>query len=304
MFERLISNGISVIGTYNPKNNEYEKKINNSSNLIPLDITDQTSLIELISSIKPKGVFNFAAQANSRYLNSSLNELLVSNTQPIESFLSSIKMHSPHTRFFQASSSEVFAKTKPSYKNETSEKAPANLYGMSKFLADEIVKYYRRVHSLFAYSGFLFPHDSIFGKNEHVLKKIARVAALSKLKKSYTETFGSLDAARDWGCSIEFSEGIFRSMLLEQPEDFVFGTGTAHSVKQAVQFAFEHLALDYREHVNFNSSLLRENDSSTLVADISKATNLLGWKPKRNLRKIMVELVEHQIQILENEYEH
>jgi GDPmannose 4,6-dehydratase len=195
------------------------------------------------------------------------------------------------TRFYQASSSEMFGSSPPP-QNETTPFHPRSPYGAAKTYAYWMTVNYREAYQLFASNGILFNHESPRRGETFVTRKITRGIAgilTGKQKKLY---LGNLEAVRDWGYAPEYVEAMHLILQQERPDDFVLGTGEVHSVKDFVEEAFSYVGLDWRQFVEVETRYMRPTEVDYLEADCSKAKTILSWAPSvsfKNLVRIMVD---------------
>jgi GDPmannose 4,6-dehydratase len=255
------------------------------------DLTDSSRLVTLIEKIHPDEVYHLAAQSHVRV---SFDEPeFTGNTTGVGTtrLLEAIRMVGVNCRFYQASSSEMFGATPPPQSEDTPF-YPRSPYGAAKVYGYWIARNYREGHGLYSVNGILFNHESPRRGETFVTRKIARAAARIALGTEKSVYLGNLDAVRDWGYAPEYVEGMWRMLQVDEPTDYVLATGTAYTVRDFARFCFEHVGLDWTDHVRFDESYLRPTEVDALIGDASKAEQLLGWKPKvlpPELAKIMVD---------------
>jgi GDPmannose 4,6-dehydratase len=262
------------------------------------DLTDGSRLVTLLDQIKPDEIYNLAAQSHVRV---SFDEPeFTGDTTGLGTIrlLEAIRRVSPASRFYQASSSEMFGATPPP-QNELTEFYPRSPYGVAKVYSYWITKNYRESYGLFAVNGILFNHESPRRGETFVTRKITRaVARISKgLQK---ELFlGNLDARRDWGYAPEYVIAMWRMLQQDKPEDFVVATGSDHSVARFLEDSFNHVGLDWQNYVRFDERYLRPTEVDALVGDASKAHRLLSWKPTVGPTELARIMVEHDLSAIE-----
>ncbi|MFP5023365.1 GDP-mannose 4,6-dehydratase [Pseudonocardia phyllosphaerae] len=255
------------------------------------DLTDSSRLVTLIEKIHPDEVYHLAAQSHVRV---SFDEPeYTGNTTGVGTtrLLEAIRMVGVDCRFYQASSSEMFGATPPPQSEDTPF-YPRSPYGAAKVYGYWIARNYREAHNLFAVNGILFNHESPRRGETFVTRKIARAAARIALGIDRNVYLGNLDAVRDWGYAPEYVEGMWRMLQADEPTDYVLATGTAYTVRDFVRFCFEHVNLDWEDHVRFDESYLRPTEVDSLIGDASKAHELLDWKAQTlppELAKIMTQ---------------
>lgn len=262
------------------------------------DLTDGSRLVTLMEKIAPHEVYHLAAQSHVRV---SFDEpeytgdvTGIGTTRLLEA----IRMTEVPARFYQASSSEMFGATPP----PQSEKAafyPRSPYGAAKLYSYWMTRNYREGHGIFAVNGILFNHESPRRGETFVTRKITRAAARISAGQQRDVWLGNLEAARDWGYAKEYVEAMWLMLQHDRPEDFVIATGTRYTVQDFLQIAFEHVGLDWREHVRFDERYLRPTEVDDLVGDASKAQKELGWKAQTltpDLARLMVDADVAEVQ--------
>jgi GDPmannose 4,6-dehydratase len=205
--------------------------------------------------------------------------------------LEAVRMSGIETRFYQASSSEMFGATPPP-QNEDTPFYPRSPYGAAKVYSYWITKNYREAYGMFAVNGILFNHESPRRGETFVTRKITRAVAAIKAGQQDHVYLGNLDSIRDWGYAAEYVEGMWRMLQADEPDDFVLATGGNFTVRDFVQTSFEHAGLNWEEHVRFDERYLRPTEVDALVGDASKAEDVLGWKAvvdTAELARIMVD---------------
>jgi GDPmannose 4,6-dehydratase len=241
------------------------------------DLTDSSRLVTLIEKVRPDEVYHLAAQSHVRV---SFDEPeYTGNTTGVGTarLLEAIRMVGVDTRYYQASSSEMFGATPPP-QDEDTPFYPRSPYGAAKVYGYWMARNYREAHGLFAVNGILFNHESPRRGETFVTRKIARAAARIKAGLEENVFLGNLDAVRDWGYAPEYVEGMWRMLQADQPADYVLATGTATTVREFTQWCFERVGLDWQEHVRFDETYLRPTEVDALIGDASKAHRELGWK--------------------------
>jgi GDPmannose 4,6-dehydratase len=205
--------------------------------------------------------------------------------------LEAIRMVGISTRYYQASSSEMFGATPPP-QSEITPFYPRSPYGAAKVYGYWMARNYREAHGMFAVNGILFNHESPRRGETFVTRKIARAAARIAQGKEEFVYLGNLDAVRDWGYAPEYVEGMWRMLQAEVADDYVLATGTATTVREFVEYCFAHVGLDWESHVRFDETYLRPTEVDALIGDASKAHRELGWKATtmpEHLAHIMVD---------------
>jgi GDPmannose 4,6-dehydratase len=255
------------------------------------DLTDGSRLVTLLQQIHPDEVYHLAAQSHVRVSFDEPEYTGDTTGTGTTRLLEAIRMIGLPCRFYQASSSEMFGASPPP-QNESTTFHPRSPYGVAKVYSYWITRNYREAYGMYAVNGILFNHESPRRGETFVTRKITRGAARIKAGLDDVVYLGNLDAVRDWGYAAEYVEGMWRMLQADEPDDYVLATGTAFSVRDFVELAFEHAGLDWQEHVRFDPRYLRPSEVDALIGDASKAESLLGWKPQvlvPDLARLMVD---------------
>lgn len=262
------------------------------------DLTDGSRLVTLLNEIQPDEVYNLAAQSHVRV---SFDEPEytgdVTGLGTIR-LLEAIRALGLQTRFYQASSSEMFGATPPP-QNEETPFYPRSPYGVAKVYSYWITKNYREAYGLFAVNGILFNHESPRRGDTFVTRKITRAVARIAAGEQSELFMGNLDSIRDWGYAPEYVEAMWRMLQHDAPEDFVVATNTAYTVKDFLQISFDHVGLDWEKYVKFDERYLRPTEVDSLIGDPSKASDLLGWKPTVLTPRLAQIMVDADVKALE-----
>jgi GDPmannose 4,6-dehydratase len=255
------------------------------------DLTDGTRLVTLLNKVRPDEVYHLAAQSHVRVSFDEPEFTGMTTGLGTTRILEAIRATGLATRFYQASSSEMFGATPPP-QNEDTPFHPRSPYGAAKVYAYWIARNYREAYGMYAVNGILFNHESPRRGETFVTHKITRAAAAIAEGQQELLYLGNLDAVRDWGYAPEYVEAMWRMLQADEPTDYVVATGTAYSVRDFVGFAFEHAGLDWERYVRFDDRYLRPSEVDALIGDPSKAAAVLGWKPRvltPELARIMVD---------------
>ncbi|MFD3643452.1 GDP-mannose 4,6-dehydratase [Streptomyces griseus] len=255
------------------------------------DLSDGVALVNLLRDIQPDEVYNLGAQSHVRVsFDAPLYTGDVTGLGTIR-LLEAVRASGIETRIYQASSSEMFGASPPP-QNEDTSFHPRSPYSVAKVYAYWATVNYREAYGMFAVNGILFNHESPRRGETFVTRKITRGVARIKAGLQDRLHLGNLDAVRDWGYAPEYVDAMWRMLQCDTPDDYVVATGEGVSVRQFVEFAFEHAGLDWREHVRYDPKYERPSEVDALIGDASKAEQLLGWKPEvrsRELARIMVD---------------
>jgi len=263
------------------------------------DLGDGSRLVRLLAAIQPDEVYNLAAQSHVRV---SFDE--PEHTGDVTGIgsmrmLEAVRQAGIDTRFYQASSSEMFGASPPP-QNEDTPFYPRSPYGAAKVYSYWVTKNYREAYGMFAVNGILFNHESPRRGETFVTRKITRAVAAIKAGIQSELYLGNLDAIRDWGYAAEYVEGMWRMLQADEPEDFVLATGSGITVGQFLEAAFTHAGLDWREYVKFDERYLRPTEVDALIGDATKAKERLGWEATVDGESLARLMVDADIQALEH----
>jgi len=259
------------------------------------DLTDGSSLNKLLHDIQPDEVYNLAAQSHVK-VSFEIPEYTTDVTASgALRLLEAIRHTGLQCRYYQASSSEMFGSTLPPH-DETTLFHPRSPYACAKLFGHHITVNYRESYGLHASSGILFNHESPRRGETFVTRKITRAVAHIKhglQKKLY---MGNLDARRDWGYAPDYVRAMWLMLQQDSPDDYVVGTGEAHSVREFIELAFSHADLDWKEFIEVDSRYFRPAEVACLMADASKARRVLGWEPTVNFQELVRIMVDADLQ--------
>jgi GDPmannose 4,6-dehydratase len=261
------------------------------------DLKDASSINRIITKYKPDEYYNLAAQSHVRVSFDVPTDTIDNIINGTLNALEAIKNTSPKTRFYQASSSEMYGDNPDVPKdgfNEDSRFMPASPYAIAKLAAHNLVRNYRKSYGLHASSGILFNHESERRGITFVTRKITCGVADIALGKKQKLILGNLYSYRDWGYAPEYTDMMWRMLQQENPDDFVVSTRETHSVEQFLQEVFDYSGLgDYKKYVEINSEYFRPHEVPFLKGDSSKAESLLGWKPKTKFKDLVKIMYDH-----------
>jgi len=271
----------------------------NDIEMVTGDITDDSNMNHLVKSIKPNEFYNLAAQS---FVGASwdLNKLTteVNAIGPLN-ILNAIKTHSPDTKFYQASTSEMYGNSKGGLQNEETPFHPRSPYGVAKLYAYWITVNFRESYSLHASNGILFNHESPIRGIEFVTRKVTDGIAKIKLGLNDKIVLGNLDAKRDWGFAGDFVEAMWLMLQQEEPGDYVVATGKEYTIRQLLDIGFNHVGLtDWEKYVTSDPRFKRPAELHTLCGDSSKAKNVLGWSNKTSFEDLVKMMVDADIKRL------
>ena len=255
------------------------------------DLSDGARLVTLLATIKPDEVYNLAAQSHVRVSFDEPEHTADTTGTGAIRLLEAVRLSGIETRYYQASSSELYGATPPPQSEDTPF-YPRSPYAAAKLYSYWITKNYREAYDLFAVNGILFNHESPRRGETFVTRKITRAVAAIKAGKQEHLYMGNLDAIRDWGYAPEYVEGMWRMLQADEPEDFVLATGIGISVREFLEIAFGHADLDWEAHVRFDERYIRPTEVDALIGDASRAAKKLDWVPTvdgRGLARLMVD---------------
>ncbi|MFO0827682.1 MAG: GDP-mannose 4,6-dehydratase [Phycisphaerales bacterium] len=269
------------------------------------DLTDSAGLSRLMHEVKPDEVYNLGAQSHVRvsfdqpiFTADVVSTGALKILDAVRSFRDS---SGKQTRFYQASSSEMYGKVQEVPQRETTPFYPRSPYGCAKVFAHWITVNYRESYGLHASCGILFNHESPRRGETFVTRKITRAVGRIKLGLQRKLYLGNLDALRDWGFAGDYVDAMWRMLQQDEPDDYVVSTGKMISVRTFCELAFGHLGLDYRDFVEIDPRYFRPAEVDQLLGDCTKARTKLGWVPKTTVEDLAVMMVEHDLEMARRE---
>jgi GDPmannose 4,6-dehydratase len=300
--EFLLDKGYEVIGMVRRSstvNFERIAHIQDQVRLVPGDLLDEVSMIEILRTYRPEEVYNLAAQS---FVQTSFGQpVLTGETTAlgVTRLLDAIRLVDPEIRFYQASSSEMFGKVHEVPQTESTPFHPRSPYGVAKVYGHWITVNYRESYGLHGTSGILFNHESPRRGMEFVTRKISHAVAQIKLGKIDELRLGNLDAQRDWGFAGDYVDAMWRMLQRDTPEDYVICTGETHSVREFCELAFSHVDLNWEDHVVIDQTFMRPAEVELLVGDATKAADELGWIPETSFADLVRMMVDADLDLLE-----
>ncbi len=274
------------------------------------DMTDSSNLNRIIEKVEPDEIYNLAAQSHVKVSFEIPDYTAQVDALGALRFLDAIKESGFKTKFYQASTSELYGKVQEIPQKETTPFYPRSPYGVAKLYAYWIIINYREAYDLFACNGILFNHESPRRGETFVTRKITRAAARIKMGIQEKLSLGNLNAKRDWGYAPDYVEGMWRMLQLDKPEDFVLATGEAHSVREFVELSFNELGIkiDWEGEneneigkdsltgkiiVEVDKNYFRPTEVDLLIGDASKAKEKLGWSASTSFNDLVKIMIEH-----------
>jgi GDPmannose 4,6-dehydratase len=299
--EFLLSKGYEVVGVVRRTSHHSYERIEHLLDRIEVvaaDLLDQHSLTVVLQDTQPDEVYNLAAQS---YVPTSWTQPVLTGeftALGVTRILEAIRLVHPAARFYQASSSEMFGRVTETPQRETTSFYPRSPYGVAKVYGHWITVNYRESYNLYAVSGILFNHESPRRGIEFVTRKVTDGVARIKLGRARELRLGNLDARRDWGFAGDYVDAMWRMLQQPTPQDYVIGTGHAHSVRELVEAAFGHVGLNWQDYVVTDPKFMRPAEVDLLMADPSKARTELGWSPKVGFRELVAMMVDADLERL------
>jgi GDPmannose 4,6-dehydratase len=265
------------------------------------DLLDQMSLIDILREYRPDEVYNLAAQS---FVPTSWRQPVLTGeftALGVTRVLDAIRIVNPETRFYQASSSEMFGKVVEVPQRETTPFYPRSPYGVAKVYGHWITVNYRESYNLYACSGILFNHESPRRGLEFVTHKVTYAAARIKLGLQDELRLGNLDARRDWGYAGDYVQAMWMMLQQDEPDDYVVATGETHSVRELCQVAFDCAGLHWEDYVVVDEKFYRPAEVDLLIGDPTKAHARLGWEPTVTFKELVELMVEADLAALYEE---
>lgn len=315
--KELLSNGYKVYGGLRRTSNYNLWRldrlgIKNEIEFVDFELLEQSNISKTIKNLKPTEVYNLAAQS---FVGVSFNQPVYTahaSGLSVLSIVEAIRENSPETKFYQASTSEMFGKVAEIPQSEKTPFHPRSPYGVAKLFGHWTTKNYRESYNMFCSSGILFNHESPLRGEEFVTRKITKGLVDIKQGKLTSLKLGNIDAKRDWGFAGDFCNGIYKILQHNQPDDFVLATGETHTIKEfiieackALDLSIDFIGADIdlkvidtktnKIIIEIDPKFFRPCEVDLLIGDPSKAKELLGWKPTMNFNKLVQHMVEEEL---------
>ncbi len=264
------------------------------------DMTDASSLENVLARVNPTHIYNLAAQSHVRISSDIPQFTAQTNAIGVVNILEAYRKICPGAKFYQASSSEMFGSSVDAdgYQRETTTMNPVSPYGCSKVFAYNMVRHYRKAFGLHACNGILFNHESPRRGANFVTNKVVK-AAVRILIVNHKEKLelGNLDSYRDWGHSYDYVRAMHLIINHHTPDEFVVSTGETRSVRDMCKYVFGKLGLNYEDHVTVNPKFYRPEELPYLKGDCTKLKETFGWKPTYSFEGLMDEMIEHWLDV-------
>jgi GDPmannose 4,6-dehydratase len=302
--EFLLKRGYQVHGMVRRSSSENFERIGHLRDKVQLhqaDLLDQLSIVRLVEEVQPHHLYNLAAQS---FVPTSFEQPLLTaefTALGVTRVLEAVRTVDRAIRVYQASSSEMFGSVREEPQSETTPFWPRSPYGVAKVYGHWITVNYRESYDLFACSGILFNHESPLRGKEFVTRKITDAVARIKLGVQKKLKLGNLDSLRDWGFAGDYVRAMWMMLSHDAPDDYVIATGEKHSVREFAKIAFEHVGLNWENHVEVDPRFLRPAEVTTLCGDCSKAKRVLGWAPEVSFHELVQMMVEADLNRVKKE---
>jgi GDPmannose 4,6-dehydratase len=261
------------------------------------DITDGVGISNLVREIEPHEIYNLAAQSHVKVSFEMPDFTAQVDAVGTIRLLEAIRAAKIETKFYQASTSELFGSTPPP-QSETSTFAPQSPYAAAKLYSYWVVRNYRDAYGLHATNGILFNHESPRRGETFVTRKITMAAARIKLGLQSKLFLGNLNSIRDWGYAPEYVESMWRMLQQPSPDDYVVATGVGATVRDFCEASFSYLGLDYRDYIEVDSRYNRPTEVDALIGQTSKAEKLLAWKAKTHWKELAEIMVKSDFEMI------
>lgn len=262
------------------------------------DLSDSVNLVKLIYNLKPDEIYHLGAQSHVR-VSFDIPEYTadVTGVATIR-ILEAMREAGVKSKFYQASSSEMFGKVQEVPQKETTPFWPRSPYGVAKVFSYWATVNYRESYGMHASNGILFNHESPRRGETFVTRKISRAVAAIKLGLQQSLFLGNLEAKRDWGYAKEYVEGMWRMLQTDEPDDYVLATGETYTVREFCQHAFAHVDLDWKEFVKYDDRYERPAEVELLIGDATKAKEKLGWEPQTRFPDLVKLMVDADLKLI------
>jgi len=262
------------------------------------DLSDAGSIVRLVQKYQPDEFYNLAAQSHVRVSFDNPEYTMDTTGTGALRCLDAIYRYSPHTRYYQASSSEMFGTVQETPQKESTPLYPRSPYGIAKLAAHWSTVNYREAYGLHASCGILFNHESERRGLEFVTRKITNSVARIVAGKMTKLKLGNLDAKRDWGHAREYMEAAYLMLQQDKGDTYVIGTGRTISVKDFVKTAFSLVDRNWEDFVEYDEDLTRPSEVHLLQADYSKAKEVLGWEPRIEVESLIEKMLRHDLKLV------
>jgi GDPmannose 4,6-dehydratase len=265
------------------------------------DLADSSSLGNVLEDVRPDEIYNLAAQSHVRVSFDTAEYTADVTGLGTLRMLEAVRRVVPKSRFYQASSSEMFGGVQQHAQSESTPFHPRSPYAVAKVFSYWQTVNYREAYGMHASNGILFNHESPRRGESFVTRKVTLAAARIKLGLQQKLYLGNLDARRDWGFAGDYVEAMWLMLQQERPDDYVIATGETHSIRELLDVAFGRLELDWKDYVETDPRYLRPSEVDFLLGDPAKAKRVLGWQPQVTFRELIHMMVDSDLQLAERE---
>lgn len=265
------------------------------------DLSDSLSIVNILEEARPDEIYNLGAMSHVRVSFDTpiyTGDITGLGTTRVLEAIRKLKLES---RFYQASSSELYGKVKETPQTELTPFHPRSPYAAAKAYSFYITQNYREAYNMFACNGILFNHESERRGETFVTRKITRAATRIKLGLQDELYLGNIETKRDWGYALDYVKGMWLMLQADSPDDYVLATGETHSIKEFLEKTFELLDLDYKEYLRYDSKYERPSEVDLLLGDATKAKNKLGWEPTVSFDELVKIMVDHDLKLANRE---
>lgn len=309
--DRLLSENYKIIGLSRRSSTNTLSRISHLLNhpnlsIEEFDLTDPSGCMSIVNKHKPQELYNLAAMSHVATSFKQPSTTFQIDAMGVVNLLEAVRQTSPQTKFYQASTSEMFgsnydtASDGSKYQNEQTAHLPNSPYAVAKLASHRLVEIYRKAYDIFCCSGILFNHESPRRGENFVTRKITKYIAdvvNKKIPLTQKLKLGNLDATRDWGHAKDYVKGMHLMLQQSTPQDFVLATGETRSVRDFLQLAFSYVNLDYNDYVVVDPEFYRPCEVPYLRGDASLAQKILGWKAEIPFSQLVQEMVDYDISL-------
>ena len=259
------------------------------------DMTDEHSLYQVLSEVKPDEIYNLAAQSHVRISSDIPAFTIKTNALGVLNLLEAAKFIVPKARVYQASSSEMFGNSvdQDHYQRLTTPMHPVSPYGCAKLMGYNLIRHYRNAYKMHACNGILFNHESPRRGTNFVTNKVVKAAVMIMLGMIDKLELGNIDSSRDWGHSYDYVRAMHKIVNHGEASDWIVSTGKSYTVREMCKFVFGYLGMDYNDYVVQNEKFVRPEELKFLCGDSDRTRNVLGWEPKYSFESMLIEMAEH-----------
>jgi GDPmannose 4,6-dehydratase len=305
--EYLLAQGYEVHGLVRPnagsEGDYYFWRIQSIQDQLILhagDLEDYNNLEAIIRTVEPDECYHLASETFVFNALEDESAILKTNTQSTHHLLLGLKNHAPECRFFFAGSSEMFGQAAEAPQNESTPFNPRSIYGVSKVIGHDLVRYYRDHLGLFACTGVLYNHESPRRGTRFVTRKITSTAVKIKLGMETVIRLGNIEAERDWGYAGDTVTAMHAILNADQPDHYVIATGVTHTIQNFLELVFGELDLDYEEYLVIDPEFFRPKEEVPLIGDAGKIRSQLQWEPKVSFEELVRKMVQSDLEYFQS----